>query len=425
MSLHKSIFTLLKAIAKKIPAIRIIPAFDSIPTAINSDNLRFYKLSNLVLTLGMFVHLHWIFYFFFLRAYPMSAVNIFSVLTYITSIVLNRRGHHFTSSIIMVLEIIIHQVFAVFYFGASCGFQYYILVISIFPFLMPRGKWLTKVLISLNCIISFVFLNFFWSKFFTPMYQIGSIHADYLNLSNTLFSFFSLTLSGAFYSLAMHDTEDVIKMEKQKSDNLLLNILPANIAQELKQIGKTEAQLHDNVTIMFTDFKDFTKLSEELTPSELVKLIDYYFKSFDRITTKYKIEKIKTIGDAFMCVAGFQAESKLAAKEMILCALEILDFITNENKSPKNETKRSFDIRIGINTGSVVAGVVGETKFAYDIWGDAVNIASRMEKLGEINSINISDATYQIVKDDFDFIARGEIEVKNKGYMKMYQLNKT
>jgi class 3 adenylate cyclase len=220
----------------------------------------------------------------------------------------------------------------------------------------------------------------------------------------------------------MHDTEDEIKFEKQKSDNLLLNILPSNVAKELKLYGKTEAQLHDNVTIMFTDFKDFTKISEELTAKDLVKIIDYYFRAFDQILLKYKIEKIKTIGDAYMCVSGFQTDSKLAAINMILCAQEILEMVNNENIKPKNSTNRSFDIRIGINTGSIVAGVVGETKFAYDIWGDAVNVASRMEKLGEVNSINVSEATYNIVRDNFNFISRGAIEVKNKGTMKMYNL---
>ena len=123
-----------------------------------------------------------------------------------------------------------------------------------------------------------------------------------------------------------------------------------------------------------------------------------------------------------MCVSGFQTDSKLASNNMILCALEILELIHSEKILPKNSTNRSFDIRIGINTGSVVAGVVGETKFAYDIWGDAVNTASRMEKLGEVNTINISEATYHLVKDNFSFQSRGEIEVKNKGIMHMYFL---
>ena len=267
-----------------------------------------------------------------------------------------------------------------------------------------------------------MFINFFWIRMFEPIQSLDSIHIGYLNLSNTLFSFISLTLSGAFYSIAMHDTEDEIKLEKQKSDNLLLNILPLNVAQELKLYGKTKAQLHDHVTIMFTDFKDFTKLSEELTARELVKIIDYYFRAFDQILSKYNIEKIKTIGDAYMCVSGFQTDSKLASNNMILCALEILELIHSEKILPKNSTNRSFDIRIGINTGSVVAGVVGETKFAYDIWGDAVNTASRMEKLGEVNTINISEATYHLVKDNFSFQSRGEIEVKNKGIMHMYFL---
>lgn len=422
MHFIKLVYNYLHSNAKNVPIIKRIPAFHSIPPTINPDNIRFYKLSNLVLTLGMFVHLHWIFYFYYINAWPMSILNILSVGIYILSIILNRGGNHFTSSIIMVLEIILHQIIAVFYFGVDAGFQYYILVISLFPCLMPRGKWAIKLLICLTCVLSFIFLNFFLALNFSAIYHLESVHRTYLNLSNTIFSFISLTISGVLFSVAMHDTEDEIKLAKQKSDALLMNILPYHIIQELQHTGKTAAQLHENITIMFTDFKDFTLVCEELSATDLVKLIDHYFKSFDQILAKYDIEKIKTIGDAYMCVSGLQTDSKLAAKNMILCALEILAFVNNEKKAQDNDIAKTFDIRIGINTGSVIAGVVGETKFAYDIWGDAVNVASRMEKLGEINSINLTDSTYQLVHEDFKLNTRGAIEVKNKGLMNMYSI---
>jgi class 3 adenylate cyclase len=214
-------------------------------------------------------------------------------------------------------------------------------------------------------------------------------------------------------------TKAIIEEEKNRSDNLLLNILPEETAQELKQNGKVQAKKFESVTVLFTDFKGFTEYAKDLSPEKLVESVDYYFSKFDAIMEKYDLEKIKTVGDSYMCAAGLPFESNDHAQKMVLAALEIAEFVKESlTMETKNQTR--FEIRIGINSGAVVAGVVGSKKFAYDIWGDTVNIASRMESSSEPGRINISEYTYELIKDSFDCDYRGEIDVKNKGMMKMY-----
>lgn len=210
-----------------------------------------------------------------------------------------------------------------------------------------------------------------------------------------------------------------IRKEKQKSEKLLLNILPEETAEELKKSGKVTAKKYDSVSVLFTDFKGFTSYSEKLSPEDLVKTVGYYFSKFDEIIEKYNLEKIKTIGDAYMCAGGIYHNKEEHAQKIIAAALEIAEFV-EETKKNAASGELNFDIRIGINSGPVVAGVVGTKKFAYDIWGDTVNLASRMESNGEIGKVNISEATYHIVKDHYNFEYRGEIAVKNKKPQKMY-----
>ena len=217
----------------------------------------------------------------------------------------------------------------------------------------------------------------------------------------------------------INKSKKIVEEEKERSDLLLLNILPEQTAEELKDKGKVQAKRFDSVSVMFTDFKGFTSYSDKLTPEELVDSIDFYYSKFDDIIEKHGLEKIKTVGDAYMCAGGLPFPTKDHPIQIVKAALEIAEFV-NESKKTDPDAMTRFDIRIGINTGSLVAGVVGKKKFAYDIWGDTVNIASRMESNSEPGKINISDNTYQLIKDRYKCSHRGEIEAKNKGMMKMY-----
>ena len=200
--------------------------------------------------------------------------------------------------------------------------------------------------------------------------------------------------------------------ERKKSEKLLLNILPAETAKELKQTGKAVPRHYESVTVMFTDFKGFTNIAEKLSAEELVSELDFLFKKFDEIISKYQIEKIKTIGDAYMCASGLPTPNSNHAESILKAGIEIQNWMISQNNR--------WQLRMGIHSGPVTAGVVGDKKFAYDIWGDTVNTASRMESSGEAGKINISGATHELVKDKFSCKFRGKIPAKNKGEIEMY-----
>lgn len=207
---------------------------------------------------------------------------------------------------------------------------------------------------------------------------------------------------------------------KRKSDELLLNILPVEVADELKETGGAKAKHFDNVTVLFTDFVNFTNIAETLSPQELVNELHACFKAFDDIIDKHGIEKIKTIGDAYLAVCGLPHADEQHPQKVVQAALEIVAFMQNRHQQFGNKT---FEIRIGINSGSVVAGIVGVKKFAYDIWGDTVNTAARMEQNSEAGRINISGSTYELVKDKYSCTHRGKISAKGKGEIDMYFVN--
>lgn len=200
--------------------------------------------------------------------------------------------------------------------------------------------------------------------------------------------------------------------ERSVSDKLLLNILPSEVARELKEKGKSDARLYSNVTVMFTDFVSFTKIGESLSPTELVDEVNKHFTYFDEVMEKFGLEKIKTIGDAYLAVCGLPDETPDHAMRVIEAAKEIVEFTNKEDSM--------FGVRVGINSGPVVAGIVGVKKYAYDIWGDTVNTAARLEAHSEPGKINISASTHMLISDSVTCSYRGKIDAKNKGMIDMY-----
>jgi adenylate cyclase len=217
-------------------------------------------------------------------------------------------------------------------------------------------------------------------------------------------------------------TEDLI-IEKEKTETLLANVLPKNTASEIMEKGKATKIKYNFVTVLFSDIQGFTKIAEETNPEVLIDELDKFFFYFDSVVERFGIEKIKTIGDAYMCAGGIPEKNRTNPVEVILAALEMQVYMNRLKETSELEGMKYWDIRVGIHTGTVVAGVVGQKKLSYDIWGDTVNTASRMESSGEAGKINISGTTYEFVKDFFSCEYRGKMPVKYKGELEMYFVN--
>jgi class 3 adenylate cyclase len=215
-------------------------------------------------------------------------------------------------------------------------------------------------------------------------------------------------------------TNKIIKDERDRSKNLLLNILPEETARELEEKGNAQTRYYENVTVLFTDFKGFSTIAGKLSPQDLVAELNDYFVAFDEIVDKYNLEKIKTIGDAYMCAGGIPTVNATHPLDAVKAGLEMQAFMAAHNADRQQKGLEGWELRVGIHSGPVVAGVVGKRKYAYDIWGDTVNIASRMESNGEPGKVNISATTYSYVKDSFSCVHRGKILAKNIGEVDMY-----
>ncbi|WP_168797627.1 tetratricopeptide repeat protein [Neolewinella litorea] len=244
-----------------------------------------------------------------------------------------------------------------------------------------------------------------------------------LTLRNLLYAvaiFLTLTVAGVFYQYWFAKKSNrLIQEERNRSERILLNILPSDTAEELKQNGYVKAKRYERATVLFTDFKRFTEFAEHYPPTELVKSLDYFFRAFDEITSRYQMEKIKTIGDSYMCVGGLPVVDENNPVNAIHAAFEMVEFVKRV-KMEQPEGIIPFEMRVGLSTGPVVAGVVGTKKFQYDIWGPTVNIASRMETCSEPGRINISVFTYELVREHFACTYRGRVEAKNGEQLKMY-----
>ncbi len=214
-------------------------------------------------------------------------------------------------------------------------------------------------------------------------------------------------------------TDELVK-EKDKSEKLLANVLPKDTADELKTKGKATKRKYQMVTVLFSDIQGFTKIAEQMNPEKLIDQLDSFFFHFDSVVEKYNTEKIKTIGDAYMCAGGIPEKNRTNPVEVVMAALEMQKYMAGLHEQARKNNSSFWDIRIGIHTGPVIAGVIGHKKLSYDIWGDTVNTASRMESSGEAGKVNISGSTYQLVKDFYFCEYRGKMPVKYKGVIDMY-----
>lgn len=269
-------------------------------------------------------------------------------------------------------------------------------------------------------VIGSLMADFLYHYYHEPVCPIPEIYTTYLMVFALYLVVTAVIIIFYYVSKITDDAEDSLFLEQERSERLLLNILPVNVAQELKHKGYSRPVKFDQVTIMLTDIAGFTKLADTMDPEKLVRELDDCFSHFDALTEKHHLEKLKTLGDAYMCAGGVPVSNTTNAIDMVLAALEIRDLMARAKKSGKHRDEYIWDIRIGISTGPVIAGVIGEKKFTYDVWGDSVTTAEILEMYGKVGEINISGSTYTLVKGLFNCRRRGKIEIGDGKRMDMY-----
>ncbi|MCZ8154625.1 MAG: adenylate/guanylate cyclase domain-containing protein [Leptospira sp.] len=311
------------------------------------------------------------------------------------------------------LTILIYLSAMWFYNGGSVGgnHYYFIPALVIATILMRSQKVWFVYLIYISVTASLYLTEYFFKE---RIVAYSSEMDRYLDAGGNYI--FVQILTGILIFILTRN----LNIERKKSDSLLLNILPESIANELKVSNSVIPMRYESISILFTDMAGFTKVAEQMTPEELVEELHIYFHGFDTIIKQHRMEKIKTIGDAYMAAGGLPKTNRTHAIDSVLCGLEFQRFMADHKEIRQMQNLPVWELRLGIHTGPAVAGVVGSDKFAYDIWGDSVNTASRLESSGIVGEVNISQATYELIKDFFECEHRGKVMAKNKGEIDMY-----
>jgi len=354
-------------------------------------------------------------YYLLFNSKFLFAMNIVTGIIFLAFYYLSRfKSYYYTLYWPFVFLIVSYLFISMIGNSASSGGTHYYLIPSLVIAMILSRKLRTTVLVIIfhvavtACMYAVEIYKPEWIIFYTSNEERLLDVSGQFVFVQIFTGFLVLILSRSF-----HD-------ERMKSERLLLNILPGTIAEELKKTDRVKPMHFDSATVLFTDFVGFTKIAEQMQPSDLVDELDLCFRSFDSIIKKYGLEKIKTIGDAYMAAGGLPLPGKNHAVNCVLASIEIREQMNAFKLQKEKEGKPFWMLRLGINTGPLVAGVIGQEKFAYDVWGDTVNLASRMESSGKEGHINISGSVYNEVKDFFQCEYRGKITAKNKGEVDMY-----
>ncbi len=387
------------------------------PLTLDKRHYRYFIFINYGYILSFLIHTINILLFYNLGVRPLVIHNVISVFIFIGCIVINRRGAFFAALTIGILEFISHAAFCTHYIGWDSGYPNYLFFLAICAYLAPAGRRLVKaMLVAVVCASYLIF--FFYSRQHAPEVQIAPMVITVMNVVNLVVIFFLLGLLSFYYRNAADIAEAALEREYERSEGLLRNILPAEIAGILKREGGTIADRFEGCTVIFADMVGFTGIAEKLEPEALVGILNSIFSRFDDIVDRHGLEKIKTIGDSYMIASGLPVARHDHAEAAAECALEMLRAM----EELREELGRDLHIRIGINSGPVVAGVIGKKKFTYDLWGDSVNLAARMEYHGLTGEIQVAESTYRLLAGDYRFVQRGRIMVKGKGELSTYLL---
>lgn len=380
--------------------------------------IRYLHVTNIASVLGVIYNVTWMLIALFLTdALVIYGSNTFLGLMFLMPLIFNRKGWRVLASVWLILASYMSVLLFLYLLGYSSGVAVVCFLIIILPYMtFPRKArniaHVFSILACLTLIVTVIFQSNITSHF-------GGLDPYISQIVNISFTGFICLILIASMSILIDKSEKSLLAEQKRSDDLLHNILPANVIRDLKESGKTIPKRHKNVTVIFTDFEGFTELVASISAITLVNELNDIFGRFDEIMEEMEVEKIETIGDAYMAACGLEKEMTNHAANCIRAAQMMQSFLEERNKS--HEIK--WRMRVGINTGTVVAGVVGKKKFAYDLFGDTINIASRIESAGEVGKINISSSTYKLIKNEFACLSRGKIHAKGKGKLEMYFVN--
>ena len=402
----------------------MMAAISSAPTAANSLWVRWVtapqdatpaeRRSFTLLTIAgpaaLLIHFFYTFLFAYWVVWPLAIVNVFSVLPYIAVIILWRQGRLSFASALGTIEPIIHNTLVVVFLGWGFGMQYYFFLLAVVIVLASWGpRWLN---VSLVALLSLLFITlYYYTELYPPLASPPAVQMAIINATNIAASF------GTIAALTVYLVSEVEHADKLNED-LLNNVLPRPIATRLKHEPATIADGFQNASILFADIAGFTPVSQDLTPDELVQMLDAIFSRFDELVDQYGLEKIKTIGDEYMVASGIPIPRDDHAQALANFALAMRDSLAEYSAAKDVD----LQMRIGLNSGPVVAGVIGKRRFLYDLWGDSVNTASRMESHGIPGEIQVTEATRDLLDGRFTFIDRGVIDIKGKGPMQTYLL---
>ncbi len=396
---------------------RFWDSFTRLPKTVHPSHFRTYVLLNVGAVAAALIHLALIGVFWALEIHAMAVVNFFSAAIYVVAGWFNRRGYHTTTVVLALAELVVHQALCVYYMGWGAGFQYYLITITTVVFFLPSGRVLSKLFLVVLAPAAFIALDFY-ARVAEPVYSVPPATLMVFNIVNIAMVFGLLALFAFNYNHAAEVAEARVDEERQRAESLLHNILPVPIAARLKTSRTVIADGYENATILFSDIVGFTPLSERMPPEKVVWLLNDIFSEFDDLVAESGLEKIKTIGDAYMVAAGIPQRRDDHARAIADLALDMMAALKKRGDTPDGPLK----MRIGISSGPVVAGVIGKRKFIYDLWGDSVNTAARMESHGVPGEIQVARSTYEALKDDYEFEARGTILVKGKGPMEAFLL---
>lgn len=376
---------------------------------------RYLRVTNIASILGVLFNAIWLFITIYLsEAALIYGSNAAMGLMFLIVLVLNKNGLRVGASMWLAISVYVSLLLFLYLLGYSSGIAAICFLVIILPYMtFPRKARIFAHGFSLLGCLTLIVVVILQSKINSHYEGMDSYLVQVVNISIT--GLICLTLIWSM-SVLIDKSEDSLKAEQKRSDDLLHNILPASIVKDLKESGKTTPKRHKNVTILFTDFKGFTELVASISAITLVNELNVIFGRFDEIMEETEVEKIETIGDAYMAACGLDEKVTNHASKCILAAQKMLAFLEVRNKD--HEIK--WRMRVGIHSGTIVAGVVGKKKFAYDLFGDTINTASRIETAGEVGKINISSSTYELVKNDFTCLSRGKVFAKGKGELEMY-----